>query len=265
VTYRKDYCEGPFGQIHFVEEGDGPPVILLHQMVWSSRQFDNALPVLSARGLRAIAIDLPGFGNSDGPDKPPGAEGYASVVLPVMEHLGLDVSAVCGHHTGASVACAFGHAHPKRVSKLVLHGCPLLTSQEQKDRLSRPHFDQTPRTTGNHFKMLWDTIYGATKGEASLQATHLGVLLTFLAGEKEWFGHHAAFSYDMEKAISELKPSALVISNTGDTLHAADKKVILIRPDFGYAEMPGGTYHVVFDEAEAWANIVADYVLGKAP
>ena len=33
-----------------------------------------------------------------------------------------------------------------------------------------------------------------------------------------------------------------------------------LRPDFHTAEMPGGTYHVVFDEAEAWSKIVVNFL-----
>jgi hypothetical protein len=44
-------------------------------------------------------------------------------------------------------------------------------------------------------------------------------------------------------------------------LHNVVERIQKIRPDFSYAIMDGGTYHLVYDEGAAWAKIVADFVL----
>src|ERR1700710_1551669 len=73
------YVDGRWGQIHVRVAGpeNGPTVVLVHKMVWSSIEFSKAQPWLAARGIRSIAVDLPGYGLSDSPDKQPSADDYA--------------------------------------------------------------------------------------------------------------------------------------------------------------------------------------------
>jgi pimeloyl-ACP methyl ester carboxylesterase len=71
VSITRGYADGPFGQLHYEMAGEGTPLILLHQMVQSAMQFRPALPHLAARGIKAIAVDLPGYGVSATPDHAP--------------------------------------------------------------------------------------------------------------------------------------------------------------------------------------------------
>ena len=76
------YIDGPWGQIHVRVAGKAsdPTVVILHQMTWSSEQYAHALPELASRGVRAIAVDIPGYGESDGPSDPPTAAQYADAL-----------------------------------------------------------------------------------------------------------------------------------------------------------------------------------------
>jgi pimeloyl-ACP methyl ester carboxylesterase len=83
----RTYVQGRWGQIHVRVDGpqDGLVVVLVHKMVWSSVEFSKAQPVLARRGIRSIAIDLPGYGLSDSPDAQPTADEYADALLPVFD------------------------------------------------------------------------------------------------------------------------------------------------------------------------------------
>ena len=114
-TYRT-YIDGPWGQIHMRVAGpDGantPTVFLLHQMVWSSVQFAHVQPILADLGVRSVAVDLPGYDMSDGPDFLPSAEQYAETLIPMIDHFGIKRATLHGNHTGASIALAFAAAFP---------------------------------------------------------------------------------------------------------------------------------------------------------
>src|SRR6185312_3440902 len=73
VPHRKAYIDGPWGQINVREVGraSDPTVVLVHQMPWSSVQYIHAQDELALRGVHSIAIDIPGYGNSDSPPAPP--------------------------------------------------------------------------------------------------------------------------------------------------------------------------------------------------
>ncbi|MDG2308264.1 MAG: alpha/beta hydrolase [Candidatus Binatia bacterium] len=103
---------------HFVEAGEGEPVVLLHGLPGSwftwHRQIDDL-----ARDHRVLAIDLKGYGQSQ---KTPGdyrPEGVAEQLVALFDVLGLDRVNLVAHDQGAVVADYLGAAHPFRVRRYV--------------------------------------------------------------------------------------------------------------------------------------------------
>src|SRR6266516_1695806 len=87
-------------------ERDGQPVLLLHGFPDSSRLWRHQVPALVGAGMRVIAPDLRGFGQSD---KPEAVEEYGVArsvadVLAVLDELGVEHAHVVGHDWGAGVA-----------------------------------------------------------------------------------------------------------------------------------------------------------------
>lgn len=60
------FLEVPSGRVHVVVEGppDGPVCLLVHGAPGSVRDFRYLAPALAARGLRAVRVDMPGFGQT---------------------------------------------------------------------------------------------------------------------------------------------------------------------------------------------------------
>ena len=56
-------------RVHYVDEGSGPVVLLLHGEPTWSYLYRKMIPLLTGAGLRAVAPDLVGFGKSDKPSK----------------------------------------------------------------------------------------------------------------------------------------------------------------------------------------------------
>jgi pimeloyl-ACP methyl ester carboxylesterase len=257
---RKSYAATPLGQVHVRDQGQGPAVLLLHQTPWFSVQYLRAQPWLAAAGVRAVAIDTPGYGLSDLPAQPPTIEAYADNLVAVLDHLGLAAVVVAGHHTGALIAAAFAHRHPNRVAGAILHGLPLYTADERAARLAQPHWPQDARRDGSHlserFAFIRDRI---ATGDATPEGIHWSVLSFYIAGPTEWYGHHAAFSYDAAPAIRAIGRPTLLISNSQDMLHPMTPRVTALRPDFEYREMPGNA-HALTDRPEEWVAAVAPFI-----
>jgi pimeloyl-ACP methyl ester carboxylesterase len=118
--------------IRFVEAGQGSPVLLVHDLFASHDVWDLILPRLATR-LRAIALDLPGFGDSEKP--PPrrflyGLTAFAEALVDVAAALGLGRMAVCGHGLGAAVALTTAATHPHLVERLILIAPPVYPSRQ---------------------------------------------------------------------------------------------------------------------------------------
>lgn len=61
----REYLNVENTRISYLEAGDGPLVLLLHGTYWS-RVWQPVVPILAEHGLRAVAVDLPGAGRSEG-------------------------------------------------------------------------------------------------------------------------------------------------------------------------------------------------------
>jgi len=99
---------------------DAPAVLLLHGWPDSHRLWRHQVPALADAGLRTVAPDLRGFGESSRPEAVE-AYGLAHVVgdvVAVLDHLGVDRARVVGHDWGAAVAWGLAALLPERVERL---------------------------------------------------------------------------------------------------------------------------------------------------
>lgn len=114
-------------RLHYVRQGAGFPVILLHG--WPGFWYEWA-PVIPALATRhdVIVPDLRGFAYSDKPDLPPEVgykrETVAGDIAALAAHLGCRRVAVVAHDIGATVAQPLARRHPGLVERLVLFDPP---------------------------------------------------------------------------------------------------------------------------------------------
>ena len=109
-------------RLHYLESGEGSPVVLLHGNVVMSEDFQTSgvLELLAGRH-RVIAFDRPGFGYSDRPHGSAwSVREQADLLRDALDVLGINRPIVLGHSWGAAVALALALNHPDDVRGLVL-------------------------------------------------------------------------------------------------------------------------------------------------
>lgn len=106
---------------HYVERGEGPPVILVHGYLLDSRTWLRNLDAL-AEHFRVLAVDLWGFGYSTREPLDYGYALYAEQILQFMDALGIPSASIVGHSMGGGIAISVAANHPERVHKLILVG-----------------------------------------------------------------------------------------------------------------------------------------------
>lgn len=103
-----------------LEAGSGPPVVALHGLGGTKGSFLPTVAALAGR-FRVIAVDLPGFGDSD---KPIGAaydaRFFARAVIDLLDALELERVHVIGNSLGGRIALEVGLRHRDRVDRLAL-------------------------------------------------------------------------------------------------------------------------------------------------
>jgi pimeloyl-ACP methyl ester carboxylesterase len=108
------------GRLSTFEAGTGEPLVLIHGLGATKAEFLPTVPAL-APGFRTIAVDLPGFGDSDKPFPAAyNARFFARWMEALLDALGLDRVHLLGHSMGGRVAIEVGMRHPDRIKRLVL-------------------------------------------------------------------------------------------------------------------------------------------------
>jgi len=107
-------------RIHYLEAGEGEPVLLVHGFPTSSHLYRNIIPTL-AKNHRVIAIDLPGYGLSDKPlDVTYDFEFFERMLEGFCDALGIADTDLVLHDLGGPVGLFWALRHPARARKLVL-------------------------------------------------------------------------------------------------------------------------------------------------
>lgn len=92
------------GELSYTDEGEGPPVLLLHGFPESSHVWRDLAPLLASR-FRVIVPDMLGTGESAKPaDAPLGLIAQAGYTRELIEALGIERYALIGHSVGGGVA-----------------------------------------------------------------------------------------------------------------------------------------------------------------
>ena len=152
---RSEFINANGIRFHYLTDGAGPLVILLHGFPQFSYEYRHLVPALAHAGYRAVAPDMRGFGETS---RPPRIQDYA------LQTLGEDVAAlvdafgepkahVLGHEWGGIVAAEAALSHPDKVDRLILvNGPPAITlgraihhSWRQRIRSSYVLFYRIPR------------------------------------------------------------------------------------------------------------------------
>ena len=229
---RKGYVDARLGQIHYAEMGEGAPLLLMGETPRSFRLFDRLQPLLAPH-VRAIAVDLPGLGNSHALPEPVSVPAVAACLDELLDGLGLERAHVFGMHTGNKMAAAFAADLPARVDKLIIAGQThsLFPETEKRNAALAPSFkryheqerDDAGRATREWLgaKLTLDETWwpdplvsGATQDPRAIATAEAKVLDYLLGWRSAVPIYHAVFDYDLAEAVGRIEAETLVLEYT---------------------------------------------------
>ncbi len=106
--------------VSFVDQGEGPPILLVHGLGGSWRNWLENIPFL-ADSHRVVALDLPGFGLSPMPTEEISMSAYGDLVLRFADAVGLSPETfLIGHSMGGFISTEAVTSAPERFSRLSL-------------------------------------------------------------------------------------------------------------------------------------------------
>jgi len=249
------------GAVRFVEDGTGAAVVLLHQTPRSGDEYADVLPLLAAHA-RAIAVDTPGFGESDALAAPLTIEAAAGVIGEAIVALDAVPAIVVGHHTGGVIAVELAAARPELVRGLVLSSTPYTTAAFR---------DERARTGAPVDRRAEDPLVSLRRSREPHYPAGRDDLLERLlvdakrAGPRVHEGHAAVAAYRMEDRIGLVHAPALVVAATDDPFSYGHARPLAAA--LGGApvqEIEGGTVPLPDHLPEAFAAAVLRFVASIA-
>lgn len=187
-------------------QGEGPPVVALHDLSQDGNKMLRALEALDDH--RVIAPDLRGHGASPTPRGPWSIDDFASDVARIMaaEARG---AIVVGLGLGASTAIALTLGHPGLVSALVLSGA-------------------SPRSEDARGQDRWARVARAVRERGGEQAEGIALATEALAMRPDWRG-----------ALTQVDAPTIVLAGAADRFVPAERQRELS------ARFRNGRFHVV--------------------
>lgn len=266
-------------KLRYIEEGEGPAVLLLHgaSLGSSADVFRRNLPPLARAGFRAIAFDQPGFGLSDVPEDLSAA--YRKKTMPKFaDALGLKKVALVGHSQAGNPAVQLALETPERYSHVVVLGTgsllpPIETGKsdrggEAQHRLER-RMAQSEPTIEDTRKLLQENLYHQeliTPEELSLRHSQ-SVGRNFAAFVARTEAAEAAPPKPDSKPplwqrLKDLRMPLLMIFGRNDRAHAADRAAMLKDkyPQLQIHVVDGCKHLVPWDAADAFIRLAVPFL-----
>lgn len=112
-------------RMHYVTEGEGEPLLLLHGFPQFWYAWRHQIPVLS-KHFKLIVPDLRGYGQTD---RPPHIADYnidllGKDIVSLIQALGYKKAHIVGHDWGGAIAWHLALEHPDVIHKLIILNCP---------------------------------------------------------------------------------------------------------------------------------------------
>ena len=215
-------------KIHYIVEGTGEPVILIHGLYASAQKnwgFNGVIAGL-AQHYQVIALDCRGHGASDRPT----AEGDYGVkmvddVVRLMDHLKLPSANLVGYSMGGMITLKLAVMHPERVHSAVLGGMAWLKE-------------------GSSLQHVWENMSG--RGERADGGNPAALLHGFA---------DFAVTEDQVKALK--MPIGVVVGERDPCRRMYVGPLLQIRPDISEKIVPGAGHIVCVLKPEFKTDIDA--------
>lgn len=131
------------GQMHYIDEGQGRPLVMVHGTPTWSFLYRYLIKELSVE-YRVIALDHIGFGLSDKPENwSYHPQEHARNLETLIEHVGLKDIVLVVHDFGGPIGLSYAINHPENVSALVIFNTFLWSLKGD------PAFERTSRLFDN--------------------------------------------------------------------------------------------------------------------
>jgi pimeloyl-ACP methyl ester carboxylesterase len=244
-------CSVNDAQVNYVEIGEGPPLVFVHGLAGCWQNWLENIPHF-APTRRVIAIDLPGFGESELPQEEISIPGYGRFVDAFLDEIGVECASIVGNSMGGFIAAEVALSHPSRIDKLALVAAAGLSTVPNAElalvkRLARTFHLGTARVIARRETMVRRRrlrrmlLYGVVRYPELLQPELVFEIAS--GGGKPGFldAFRAVLDYDFSDRVAEIARPTLIVWGRND-------RIVPVGGAYRYEQLIPDSRRVVFEE-----------------
>ncbi len=246
---RRGYLNVGEGQVHYrygtlVDAPSRSLLVLLHQSPSSSVMYERLMQLLIEE-FDVLALDTPGFGQSDALDGNVSIAALTTTLYTAKNQLDKRPCYLFGHHTGASLAVEWASSRPQDVACLALSGPPLLDDNLKATLVERASLFPL-QEDGQHLVSMWQRIRDKDRSAPlNLSMRELG--LAFNADTAYPQSYQAVVEHDCAGQLSKIACPTLVFAGDQDPLYHSVEPTLARLAQAEKGELPTGAGTYVCD------------------
>jgi pimeloyl-ACP methyl ester carboxylesterase len=111
-------------RMHYVIQGEGPLVVLLHGFPEFWYSWRHQIPFLAEHGYTVVAPDLRGYNDTDKPRSGYDVQTLLRDIVGLIKGVGYEKAIIVGHDWGGALAWVFAMRYPKMTERLIVLNAP---------------------------------------------------------------------------------------------------------------------------------------------
>jgi pimeloyl-ACP methyl ester carboxylesterase len=266
--HRRGFVATSLGQLHYRSCGEGPPLLLMQTLPFSTAMFTNLMGVLGAH-YTCHAIDLLGFSYSDRRPRSMSVEDNAANIEEALDQLGIEQTCVLGGHFTGSVAVELAVRRPDLVTALMLDGIAVIPPEDLKvlgQRFPAAPLDPSARYIAGRWEYAV-SLMARLDPEMTMSTRNIDVMMeraySFMFFNLGGPGGETGGAYALAEKLPQLKVPTLMMASPTDTLRPWHERT--------FAMIPGGRQHIFDginplyqfdrpDRAQEYAAVLMDFM-----
>lgn len=238
--------------VNYTDTGEGEAVVLLHGWGSSIDPFRSAIALISKK-YRAIAPDMPGFGDTPEPPSEWRVDDYADFICAFLQELGVKKAVMLGHSFGGRVIIklASRESLPFIIDRIILVDSAGIKPEKASSQKATEAVNRAGKKLLSRFPVLVEKIRNVS-GSADYRAAtpKMRRILVNVVNE------------DLTELLPLIKQSTLLIWGSLDTATPLSdgKKMEQLMPDAGLAVIEGATHFSFLDNPVLFSRITASFL-----
>jgi 3-oxoadipate enol-lactonase len=245
-------------KLYYEVHGEGPAVVLAHGAGGNHLSWWQQVPVLSRR-FRCVTFDHRGFGSSHDLSGGPGAEAFIEDLRQLLDHLGIERTALVAQSMGGWTSLGFASKYPERVIALALCDTTAGIDDAEVAREMRSLQETMPRPLAVVLQRAY-----------SIQFPQREPAKCFLYQQISGLNVHVpsdllikltAMRHRVEPLIDRRIPTLLLVG-AEDVLTPAKTMELMARriPHARFVQVPAAGHSVYFERPEEFNRIVTEFL-----